>query len=78
MCIFNAFLLSSCFRCKVKKLGITFGALPTHEFSGEIEANGKLAVAPQSQASVSPYTGGNVKQILVREGQQVTDRKSVV
>ena len=57
---------------QVKKLGITFGALPTHEFSGEIEANGKLAVAPQSQASVSPYTGGNVKQILVREGQQVT------
>ena len=56
---------------QVKKLGITFGILPTHEFSGEIEANGSLAVAPQSQASVSPYTGGNVKQILVREGQKV-------
>ena len=39
---------------QVKKLGISFGALPTHEFSGEIEANGSLAVAPQSQASVSP------------------------
>ena len=56
---------------QVKKLGISFGTLPTHEFSGEIEANGSLAVAPQSQASVSPYTGGNVKQILVREGQKV-------
>jgi cobalt-zinc-cadmium efflux system membrane fusion protein len=56
---------------QVKKLGITFGTLPTHEFAGEIEANGSLIVAPQSQASVSPYTGGNVKQILVREGQKV-------
>ncbi|WP_033149085.1 efflux RND transporter periplasmic adaptor subunit [Prevotella sp. P6B1] len=56
---------------QVKKLGISFGEMPNHEFSGEIEANGKLAVAPQSQASVSPCIGGNVKQILVHEGQKV-------
>ena len=57
---------------QVKKLGITFGAIPNIEFKGEVEANGKLAVAPQSQASVSPVVGGNIKQILVSEGQKVT------
>ena len=57
---------------QVQKLGITFGPMPTIEFKGEVEANGKLAVAPQSQASVSPVAGGNIKQILVHEGQKVT------
>ena len=57
---------------QVQKLGITFGPMPTIEFKGEVEANGKLAVAPQSQASVSPVAGGNIKQILVYEGQKVT------
>ncbi len=56
---------------QVKKLEIAFGPLPMHEFAGEVEANGKLAVAPQSQASVSPVVGGNIRQILVHEGQKV-------
>lgn len=56
---------------QVKKLEIAFGPLPMHEFEGEVEANGKLAVAPQSQASVSPAMGGNIKQILVHEGEKV-------
>ena len=57
---------------QVKQLEIAFGPMPMHDFAGEVEANGKLAVAPQSQASVSPVTGGNIKQILVHVGQTVT------
>ena len=57
---------------QVKQLEIAFGPMPMHDFAGEVEANGKLAVAPQSQASVSPVTGGNIQRILVHEGQAVT------
>ena len=57
---------------QVKKLEMEFGPLPMHDFAGEVEANGKLAIAPQSQASVSPVVGGNIQKILVHEGQKVT------
>ena len=56
---------------QVKKLEIVSGPLPMHAFAGEVEANGKLAIAPQSQASVSPVVGGNIQKILVHEGQKV-------
>lgn len=56
---------------QVKDLGVTIGGISEHKFSGLIEANGTLCVMPQSEASVSPYVGANVKSILVKEGQIV-------
>jgi cobalt-zinc-cadmium efflux system membrane fusion protein len=56
---------------QVKDLGVTIGKIPEHKFSGLIEANGTLCVMPQSEASVSPYVGANVRSILVKEGQSV-------
>lgn len=56
---------------QVKSLKITVGKLPTHTFDGLVEANGSLAVMPQSEAQVSPYIGANVKSIVVKEGQSV-------
>lgn len=55
-----------------ESLNVTMGTMPTIQFAGQIEANGTLAVMPQSEASVSPYIGANVKQILVKEGQSVS------
>ena len=46
--------------------------MPTYKFHGLIEANGTLSVMPQSEASVSPYIGANVKMIFVKEGQTVS------
>lgn len=54
-----------------KSLDVTIGKMPAHQFYGMIEANGSLSVMPQSEASVSPFIGANVKSILVKEGQSV-------
>lgn len=56
---------------QVKSLKITVGDLPRHAFGGLVEANGSLAVMPQSEAQVSPYVGANVKSIVVKTGQAV-------
>ncbi|MCH3982662.1 MAG: efflux RND transporter periplasmic adaptor subunit [Prevotella sp.] len=56
---------------QVRQLKITIGEMPEYQFSGRIEANGTLAVMPQSVANVSPFSGANVRKILVREGQEV-------
>src|SRR5574344_343669 len=53
-------------------LNITTGKITTHRFNEIIEANGILSVMPQSEASISPYIGANVKAILVKEGQVVS------
>lgn len=53
-------------------LNVTIGKMPTYKFHGLIEANGTLSVMPQSEASVSPYIGANVKMIFVKEGQTVS------
>lgn len=56
---------------QVKSLKVTAGALPHHAFEGLVEANGSLAVMPQSEAQVSPYIGANVQRIVVKEGENV-------
>lgn len=56
---------------QAKLLKVAKGKMPNYEFFGRIEANGTLEVMPQSEASVSPYIGANVKLILVKEGQYV-------
>jgi membrane fusion protein, heavy metal efflux system len=55
-----------------KSLNVTIGKMPVYQFKEQIEANGTLSVMPQSEASVSPYVGANVKLILVKEGQTVS------
>ena len=56
---------------QVKKLNIEVDHLTEMVFENAIEANGKLVIDPQSEATVTPQTGGNIKQILVKEGQIV-------
>lgn len=56
---------------QVKKLNIEVGHLTEMVFENAIEANGKLVIDPQSEATVTPQTGGNIKQTLVKEGQIV-------
>ena len=57
---------------QVSKLNITVGNITESTFAGAVEVNGKLAISPQSEATVTPQTGGNIKQILVQEGQAVS------
>ena len=54
------------------QLHISTGTIPSYSFAGTIVANGKLAVSPQSQATINSKTGANVESILVHEGQQVS------
>lgn len=57
---------------QVSKLNITVSNITESTFAGAVEVNGKLAISPQSEATVTPQTGGNIKQILVQEGQAVS------
>lgn len=57
---------------QVKQLKVTTGKLQKHAFEGEIEANGTVAIMPQSEALVSSFVGANVKSIVVKEGQKVS------
>ncbi|WP_238300060.1 HlyD family secretion protein [Prevotella corporis] len=61
---------------QVKKVNIEVGHLTEMVFENAIEANGKLVIDPQSEATVTPQTGGNIKQILVKEGQIVLKARS--
>lgn len=57
---------------QVKKLGIKVGNIADTMLISSVDVNGKLAIDPQSEATITPQMGGNVKQILVHEGQSVT------
>ncbi len=57
---------------QVKELKVTVGKMPQHSFAGEIEANGTVAIMPQSEALVSSFIGANVKSIIVKAGQKVS------
>lgn len=46
---------------QVKKVNIEVGHLTEMVFENAIEANGKLVIDPQSEATVTPQTGGNIK-----------------
>ncbi len=57
---------------QVKQLKVTTGMMQQHTFAGEIEANGTVAILPQSEALVSSFVGANVKSIVVKAGQKVS------
>ena len=57
---------------QVKQLNVTTGKMLEHNFAGEIEANGTVAIMPQSEALVSSFIGANVKNIVVKTGQKVS------
>ncbi len=52
-------------------LDMKIDTLSTRLMTGFVEANGKLEVPPQSEASVTPVIGGNVVNIRVIEGDEV-------
>lgn len=62
---------------QVEKMNIKVGHLTEIVFENAIEANGKLVIDPQSEATVTPQTGGNIKQILVKEGQIVAKGQTI-
>lgn len=56
---------------QVEALGIRFGTLPTHQFAGALEMNGRLMCEPQYRANVTVSVGAVVNKILVKEGETV-------
>lgn len=56
---------------QVEALGIQFGPLPVHQFSGALELNGRLMCEPQYRANVTVSVGAMINKILVKEGQSV-------
>lgn len=62
---------------QVEKMNIKVGNLTEMVFENAIEANGKLVIDPQSEATVTPQTGGNIRQILVKEGQIVAKGQTI-
>ncbi len=52
-------------------LEMKIDTLGTRLMSGFVEANGQLEVPPQHEALVTPVIGGNVKRIVVIEGDEV-------
>jgi len=58
-------------RLKFESLGIKIDTLPTRILSGVVEANGRLEVPPQHEATVTAILGANVTSIKVIEGDKV-------
>lgn len=56
---------------QVNSLGITVDTIRQHCFKGITEANGTLALLPQSEALVSTFIGANVIDVSIKEGQRV-------
>lgn len=52
-------------------LDMKIDTLGTRLMSGFVEANGQLEVPPQNEAVVTPVIGGNLKRIVVIEGEEV-------
>lgn len=55
-----------------KAIGLTLGSIEKQDLNTSVKITGKLALAPQHQAEVSTFIGGNVKKIMVKEGAYVT------
>lgn len=56
---------------KVKDLGIATDTLKKLSLSGNVEANGRIRLAPKDRAELSSLLGGRVRSINVMEGDQV-------
>src|SRR3546814_19968115 len=56
---------------QIKAIGIKASPLSKHPLGNSIKANGRLEVPPQNEAKVSAYMAGNVRKILVIEGDKV-------
>ncbi len=56
---------------KFESLGIKVDTLPSRVLSGVVEANGRLEVPPQHEATVTAILGANVTSIKVIEGDKV-------
>lgn len=57
---------------KFESLEIKVDSLPTRSLSGVVEANGRLEVPPQHEATVTGILGGNITSIKVIEGDKVS------
>lgn len=56
---------------KYESLGMKVDTLPTRVLTGAVEANGRLEVPPQHEATVTAILGANVTDIKVIEGDKV-------
>ncbi|MBY5959161.1 efflux RND transporter periplasmic adaptor subunit [Membranicola marinus] len=56
---------------KFETLGFKVDTFPMRNLTDIVYANGQLEVPPQHEATITPILGGNVKDILVIEGDRV-------
>jgi len=56
---------------KFESLKMKVDTMPSRPLSGVVEANGKLEVPPQHEATVTAVVGGNITSIKVIEGDKV-------
>ncbi len=56
---------------QVERLQITTAPLREYCFSAAVKASGRLAVSPQSMATITTKVGANIERILVEEGGRV-------
>ena len=57
---------------KFRSLDIKVDTIPTRPLTGVVEANGRLEVPPQHEATVTAILGANISSIRVIEGDKVT------
>lgn len=62
---------------RFRELGMKIDTLGTRQLSTFIEANGKMEVPPQNQATITTALGANIDEILVIEGDQVGKGETV-
>jgi cobalt-zinc-cadmium efflux system membrane fusion protein len=56
---------------QMQAVGIELGKIELKNLKSVVRANGQLVLTPQNQADVNPLISGIVKQIIVKEGENV-------
>lgn len=62
---------------QVKAIGLVFGSPTQQNLSTGLKANGRLVLPPQNMADVSVLMGGLVKQVMVQEGEAISQGQTL-
>lgn len=62
---------------QVKAIGLVLGSPTQQNLSTGLKANGRLVLPPQNMADVSVLMGGLVKQVMVQEGEAISQGQTL-
>ncbi|MEO8069002.1 MAG: efflux RND transporter periplasmic adaptor subunit [Flavobacteriales bacterium] len=62
---------------QITAIGLTLGSTSSQTLNTGLKANGRLVLPPQNMADVSVLMGGLVKQVMVQEGEAVTQGQTL-